>query len=406
MTAREFIEIMTNTTWYYGPSIHDGHDEEYGIDKYLLDHIDLPEKDETLEDIYEIRYSLLQSLHTTGQLRILYDEIIHDEELYDFLPAKLREVIKKFLEPEIKTRSVTYHHNEPIDVILNLYNEKKSRKVAYARGQLRIRYDGQSYIHQKKILNSFLTNGNANDRKWAAKKLYYAWDKNLSGSLKSAWEKYNEKSVGITVLKYLPETYTVTQIQKFENAGLERRYIYAKLGNSKDFPYEISLNTLNWIDYFYVMAKLERPVQEEIAQEIMLLQLSLVSKRHYEGEHGFGETENLIFHPGITSYKDMGLLIWSFARLGLSSSLLSLYDIAKTAHSFKSDNVYEYSLKLNHMLVGEERPLPLFGDLWADPSSRKENVNAVESYPVSGVSNGEYYRYDDEYPFFDDLPDF
>jgi len=363
MTALEFIEIISNTTWYYGPRDPSLYDEECDF----FDHTDLPLYDDEIQDIYEIRFALLQALNSTGELRTIYDEIVNDPKLYEMLPGRLRVIIKNVLDPKTESE-VSSHRNESINLILNLFNDKKGGMVTYARKQLIDRFDGQSYSCQKKILISFLNNGNANDRAWAAKRLYDDWDKTFSEPIKTAWEKYNEKSVGITALKYLPESYTVKQIHQFEQAGLERKYIFAKLGNVKDFPYEISLDTLTWIDYFYVMAKLGRPVQEETAREIMLTQLSLASKRHYEEKYRIGGTEDLVFGHGITSYQNMGLLIWSFGQLGLSSTLCLLFDIAKKAHSFGSFDEYEYSLNLNHLLVGEERPLPLFGDLWAEPS--------------------------------------
>ena len=75
---------------------------------------------------------------------------------------------------------------------------------------------------------------------------------------------------------------------------------------------------------------------------------------------------------------------------------------------YKESGSREYSLRLNHKLVGEDEPLPLFGDLWADPFINDNNEESETSDQFPASEDDRYCEYPYYSPSFpeddDDLP--
>ena len=408
MTARELIETLSSPFAVQESSENEIMNTASGsMNINQHDETELTLDSNSIKDFYELRYAILRSLNVHGELRILYDEIIHDNELNELIPQDLDSLIRYILDKNQDNNSLP-RRNESIYKVLQWYNDKKSRNVSYARVQLVQRFDGQSYSVQTKILKSFLQNGSKRDREWASKKIYKSWDKSFIVPIKDAWEKYHEKSVGITMLKYLPTSYTMTQLHHLEASGIEQRYIYSTLGNENEFPYEISSTELDLPDYFYVMAKLNREIDENTATNLIVSYLAIMSKCDYEAGEVLDDYTNYIANPGITSYKDIGLIVWALWRLGLTSTLLQLLRVSKEMYPYKASGSREYSRRLNHKLEGVDKPLPLFGDLWEDPLYNDNNDESVclDQFPAS--EDDRRCEYQDHGPSFpedeDDLP--
>lgn len=411
MTARELIETLSSPFAVQESSENEIMNTAGGsMNINQHDETELPLDSNRIKDFHELRYAILRSLNVHGELRILYDEIIHDNELNELIPQDLDSLIRYILYKNQDNNSLP-RRNESIYKVIHWYNDKESRKVSYARVQLVQRFDGQSYSVKTTILKSFLQNGTKRDREWAAKKLYKSWDRSFAGPIKDAWEKYHERSVGITILKYLPTSYTITQLHHLIASGVEQRDIYSTLGNEPDFPYEISTKELRVPDYFYVMAKLKRDIDENTATNLVVSYLAVLSKHYYEAGEVFDDYSNYITNPGITSYKDVGRIVWSMWHLGLTSTLQLLLRVSKEMYPYKESGSREYSLRLNHKLVGEDKPLPLFGDLWADPfiNDNNEESETPDQFPASEDDRYcEYPYYSPSFPEADDdlPPDF
>ena len=408
MTARELIETLSSPFAVQESSENEIMNTAGGsMNINQHDETELTLDSNSIKDFYELRYAILRSLNVHGELRILYDEIIHDNELNELIPQDLDSLIRYILDKNQDNNSLP-RRNESIYKVIQWYNDKKSRNVSYARVQLVQRFDGQSYSVQTKILKSFLQNGSKRDREWASKKIYKSWDRSFAGPIKDVWERYHERSVGITVLKHLPTSYTITQLHHLEASGIERRYIYLTSGNETEFTSEISPSDLDLPDYFYVMAKLKRDIDENTATNLIVSYLAVLSKHDYEAGEVFGDYSNYITNPGITSYKDVGLIVWSLWHLGLTSTLQLLLRVSKEMYPYKESGSREYSLRLNHKLVGEDEPLPLFGDLWADPFINDNNEESETTDQFPALEDDRYCEYPYNSPSFpeddDDLP--
>jgi len=330
MTASELIGILTSRLTY----------ESAGEWDVIDDSAPRQPRIEFIRDENEIQNAILQSLKAKGELEPLYNEILSKQALLASLPQSVIKKIKRILYPETKT---TPKNNESISCLIKYFCDKKSKKVGYARAELQFRYHAQSYADQKRILHAFLLHGTKDDRKWAAKTLYEKWDKSFSKEIVSIWEEYHELSVGITLLKFVDKAYCITQIEELRNVGIDDRYIFARLGNEPGFPYEINFETLPPFDYYYVMAKLGRPVDEDLARDILFKKLSLAAKI-VSGSSS--EEDNFIYrYPSnsITAFKGIDILIWSFGKLGLTTPLIEVFQLAQKAHDSNAEDYKEYA---------------------------------------------------------------
>ena len=171
MTARELIETLSSPFAVQESSENEIMNTAGGsMNINQHDETELTLDSNSIEDFYELRYAILRSLNVHGELRILYDEIIHDNELNELIPQDLDSLIRYILDKNQDNNSLP-RRNESIYKVIQWYNDKKSRNVSYARVQLVQRFDGQSYSVQTKILKSFLQNGSKRDREWASKKI-------------------------------------------------------------------------------------------------------------------------------------------------------------------------------------------------------------------------------------------
>ena len=90
----------------------------------------------------------------------------------------------------LKHREKVVRFNEPISVLLDYYNNKRSRKVVYARTQLKRRFEYMDGSEQKQIILSFL-NGSKWDVFWGMSKALFRWDNSLIVSTNCS-EEYTE----------------------------------------------------------------------------------------------------------------------------------------------------------------------------------------------------------------------
>ena len=101
--------------------------------------------------------------------------------------------------------------NTPIATLIKNYQNKKSGKVIVSRREIQERFDYLDWKDQKKVLMSFLKAG-MTDRKWASYKLLSYWDKSFEPIMEELWQKYKERELAWTIIRYFPIDYVKQNI--------------------------------------------------------------------------------------------------------------------------------------------------------------------------------------------------
>ncbi len=153
-------------------------------------------------------------------------------------------------------------HNEPLTTLLKLYLDKRSKRVVYARLQLKDRFYKQSYRDQNRILRAFL-NGTATDRDWACRILRDNWRKELARDVKEAWIKSQKPMIAYVILRHFPNAFILEEQERLAQAA-SYPHVCARVGNEPSFKMDES--RLGVVDYLYVMAKLGRSVDSGDAE--------------------------------------------------------------------------------------------------------------------------------------------
>ena len=218
--------------------------------------------------------------------------------------------------------------NEPVTSLLNLFANKKSRKVADARKKLKLRYEYQSFAVQRRILKAFLNSGNQADRGWAYRQLLKRWDEHFGSSIRLLWETHREEGCARVVINSLPEPY-VWEHRAALGAG--SNYIPLCIRLAKHPGFEIDRSRINdgpsGCDYLYIMARAGRKIKGEealeplfrfIAGEISGSRYSMARSRVMECNRDTGSFLYLstMLIPGVER------VIWCMGRLGLAEELI------------------------------------------------------------------------------------
>ena len=94
MTARELIETLSSPFAVQESSENEIMNTAGGsMNINQHDETELPLDSNRIKDFHELRYAILRSLNVHGELRILYDEIIHDNELNELIPQDLDSIL-------------------------------------------------------------------------------------------------------------------------------------------------------------------------------------------------------------------------------------------------------------------------------------------------------------------------
>ena len=96
-----------------------------------------------------------------------------------------------------------YRINEPVNILLSQYEDKKSRKVGSSKKQLQARFLNLSYDEQIAIIKSFLQ-GCMSDREWCYSTLRKWWSDELIHPILDAWNTYHEEHCGWLFPRYMP----------------------------------------------------------------------------------------------------------------------------------------------------------------------------------------------------------
>lgn len=221
-----------------------------------------------------------------------------------------------------------FRHNEPVSILLKYLMNKSSKKVGYARGCLTKRFEHQSYRDQNKILRAFLQ-GTGGDCDWAARRLRDNWRKELTKEVKSAWEKTHRLLLSYVVLRHLPKIYILQQQESLaEVAGYH--HVCAEIGNEPEFIMDET--RLSTPDYLYVMAKLGRSVDFEMAEKSIYDFLL-----HYDKYYSFP-----CYPSAFSSIDGWDRMVWAMGQLGMQDALVHLLEFEnKVKEKVPKDSDYE-----------------------------------------------------------------
>lgn len=154
----------------------------------------------------------------------------------------------------------------PITTVLKWYLERKKGKVVESRQEIRRRFDGQDWRLQKKIILAFLSSGKA-DRQWAYEQLIWFWDNDFLPKVKELFEKYHENGCFWAITWYFPTEYILDHADKLSEGNNYYRLCYRLASEHVDF--QPDRNKLSPKEYLYIMERLGKKPEDEVASDIL-----------------------------------------------------------------------------------------------------------------------------------------
>ena len=202
--------------------------------------------------------------------------------------------------------------NAPLSSLLNLYLDKKSKRVQYARQCIKERFDKQSYRDQNRILRAFLS-GPATDCDWAGRILRDNWRKELKDHVGEAWVRTRRQILAYVILRHFPNSY-ILQEQEPLSAVVGYQFVCARIGDEPEFTMDYS--RLSIPNLIYVMAKLGRKVHSEIMEKKIYDFLL-----NYEGYYDL-----YLLEPSFSCISGWDRMVWAMGVLGMQDALIRLLD--------------------------------------------------------------------------------
>lgn len=191
--------------------------------------------------------------------------------------------------------------NTPIATLIKNYQNKKSGKVVVSRREIQERFDYLDWKDQKKILMSFLQAG-MTDRKWASYKLLSYWDKSFEPIMEELWQKYKERELAWTIIRYFPIDYIKQNIDTL-GAGHNYQDICIRLSGVEGF--EMDESKLNEVEILKVYTKARLRLTNKRAMELLMTLVEKICTDEYE-DRGYGWIYN--FDPKLSSITESNLL--------------------------------------------------------------------------------------------------
>ena len=241
--------------------------------------------------------------------------------------------------------------NELISTLVALYLNKKSKKVVYARKQLRERYDKQSYQDQSKILRAFLA-GVKNDREWAGRRLRDDWRKEMTAAVKEAWSKNADKILSYVILRHFPDSFILAEQERLgEVAGYQ--FVCARVGNDPSFI--LDETRLRFPDYLYVMARLGRKV-DAVEMERRIYDFLL----HY---NAYNEIKPM-YPPMFSEIPGWDRMVWAMGVFGMQDELVRLLEYENRVKEHLSILSWKKEPEGSDIYPGETEEILLQYDEW------------------------------------------
>ena len=242
-------------------------------------------------------------------------------------------------------------HNIPISTAIKGYIEKDGGKVSVSRIEIKRRFDGLDWRHQKKILFAFLQSGKT-DREWAYNKLYAVWDNCFIPVLKELWEQYHEKQVSWLIIRFFPVDYLK---KEFENLSKDRNYyfLYQRLVGDEDFI--LDKTRLYECDLLHIMYTSGETITDDDIRDYFFLLIYKLCRGvyHFRGGKLIDVNDSLL-----------SLFNYSIVRsMRMEIGMLERFELNKELHEWMLYVTSEF--KRSYELVYNNR-FYFFGKGWQD----------------------------------------
>ena len=224
--------------------------------------------------------------------------------------------------------------NTPIATLIKNYQNKKSGKVVVSRREIQERFDYLDWKDQKKILMSFLQAG-MTDRKWASYKLLSYWDKSFEPIMEELWQKYKERELAWTIIRYFPIDYIKQNIDTL-GAGHNYQDICIRLSGVEGF--EMDESKLNEVELLHVYTKTGMRLTNKRAMELLMTLVVKICTEEYE-DWGYGWYFN--FDPKLSSITESNLLNRALSILEDGGKNRVVHDFGIWNESVLNDENYQ-----------------------------------------------------------------
>lgn len=185
----------------------------------------------------------------------------HIKALYDLIKNK-NKYKKKLLDN-------AYKRNEPVNVLIEWYNDKTSKKVTMARKKLRERFLHLTYDEQVLIMRLFLK-GTKTDREWCYNTLRKWWSDELQDDVMMVWKIFHEERCGWLFPKYFP---TEAIKQEIQSLTYDSNYyqLCKRLAEQEWFTIdkEKLLRLTSQSNYLWIMSRTRSAITKEEAFSVI-----------------------------------------------------------------------------------------------------------------------------------------
>ena len=265
--------------------------------------------------------ALFESLEKPVRI-YLYRLLLADDQCPDLLIGRLEEEIDRNVKN--KRKQIKEHSpNEPITLLLKLYQNKKSRKVTEAAKKLRRRFDGQSYQVQKAILSAFLS-GSQNDVNWAANRLKERWIPSLEEDVANCCIRTGLSTISKVAVKNCSTDWIKQHQDKLEEyAGY--KLICLRLNDDPSF--QIDESKLSPVQYLSVMAQLGKSVEPKVAES-----------KWRAFVQGLERMDIYFLSFEFVYCRPRDIMVWALGRLGMSELLMKIHEMEVQARKLASGN--------------------------------------------------------------------
>lgn len=159
----------------------------------------------------------------------------------------------------------TTPRNKPITTAIRNYEDKKSGKVVESRNEIKRRFFGLDWKHQKRIIMAFLCSGAA-DRDWIYSRLLNLWDDSFLPKVKELWETYHEEKCTWIVIRHFPIAFLNAHKEQLSE-GRNYYFLCRRLAAVPSF--EIDKSRLSRADYVMALYHSGRGISNDEARVIL-----------------------------------------------------------------------------------------------------------------------------------------
>jgi len=202
--------------------------------------------------------------------------------------------------------------NQSINCLIQLFQNKKSKQVEYAREKLMKRYESQSYLQQRSILIAFF-NGSKKDRNWAGRRLFDNWDSYFESIIINVWDRHKDVAVASVILRHSPTKYIYDRVNDLADvAGYGK--VCARMAREPNFS--IDWDRLTIPENFYVRAKNNIGISNDTAFSMFKNYLLSI------------DGNALSYYDNLATIPKVKEILWCLGKLKLLDALFDIWELS------------------------------------------------------------------------------